>query len=191
MTVQTPPDCFGKHWDPNVAECAGGFDRTYVGPNGSKTRERCDYFDGCRTRVTLAKATATQQAPIPPATLLRQQPPTSSPWQPPRAHMITPPQPAAPTTPTWQQPPPPQPPPWQQWQVQPHAQGQPQFPYQAQVAPIQMQPVSYNMPAYLSVPENRATTSFWQILLIEVLRGLGKSLGHSISHFFDHTPFKR
>jgi hypothetical protein len=78
--------------------------------------------------------------------------------------------------PTWQ-PPVPQ----QQGMVQqPHWQGN----------TTQMQPVNYYMPQYLTVREPMVPgQSMAKRLLIESFRSVGKSLGHTISHFFDVEMF--
>jgi len=49
--------------------------------------------------------------------------------------------------------------------------------------------MNYGMPAYLSVPEPTGGT-FWGTMGREVLRGMGKALGHSIAHFFDNHAFR-
>lgn len=65
-----------------------------------------------------------------------------------------------------------------------------QVPFQMQTSPIQMMPVYYDMPAYLSVPEaRRKGEGFWRPMGRELLRGMGKAFGHSISSYFDKNSF--
>ena len=60
-----------------------------------------------------------------------------------------------------------------------------------QFAPIQMMPVNYSMPAYLTSPEQRMEgESYWAPMAREIARGMGKAMGHAIAHFFDNVAFK-
>ena len=63
------------------------------------------------------------------------------------------------------------------------------FPIHGNIDPIKMMAMNYGMPAYLSVPEPAGGT-FWGTMGREVLRGMGKALGHSIAHFFDNHAFR-
>jgi len=55
--------------------------------------------------------------------------------------------------------------------------------------PIQFMPMHQAMPGYLTVPENRQSP--WKGLLAEVLRGMGKAFGHTLSHYMDNVTFLR
>jgi hypothetical protein len=68
---------------------------------------------------------------------------------------------------------------------------QPQMYVGAPVNPATTWQLNYTMPSYLSTPEIRHPgESIWAVLLREVLRAMGKALGHSVSHFFDARVFK-
>jgi len=209
------PECFGKYWDESEVVCSGGYDPSYVALNGSKNRERCPGFNTCRTRTSLVKANEQlkQQQVIPPSQLFRgqAQPAQQAPaaWRPPTP--VAPPAPA-PTVPTapltwaqhqqWQQAQQAQQAQMQQWQQQqwqqmqmqqqmpPWLQYPQQFQAQVQQQPLQMMPVSYDMPSYLTVTEDRNPGTFWTNLLHELLRGMGKAAGHSLASFFDHVKFR-
>jgi len=207
--MSNAPECFGKSWDESAVECSGGLDPMYVGLNGSKTRERCGFFQTCRTRTALSRQNEQQQRMqqfIPPSQLVRGMqatspaPATQPAWRPPSAQQT-------PTGPAWQSATT-QSPQYQQWLQQqqqaawmqqqqqmpwspPWAQYPQQFQAQAQLTPIAMMPQSYDMPSYLSVTEDREKGSFWTTLLHELLRGAGKAAGHSIANYFDKVRFRR
>jgi len=65
-----------------------------------------------------------------------------------------------------------------------HPQAQPQYPatnYQ----------LNYQMPGYLSVPEERQPgEGIMPVLGREVFRSMFKAVGHSVSHFFDVRPMR-
>lgn len=160
MMNQTP-SCFGKLWDAGEPECAGGYDPSFVGANGSKSRPRCDFFESCKIRKVMSNANDQQrvaQSLIPPQTLVR--PPQGPYTQPYQGRTAAPPQPQ-----------------------------QPYYPYpQVQVPPMQMMSTNFSMPAYLTAPESRQEDeSFWAPLGREIVRGMGKAFGHSLAHFFDVT----
>ena len=231
MATNGPPECFGKLWEAQASECAGGYDPGYTSMNGSHIRPKCDFFDSCKVRTQLAKSNQQPQTTIPPSALNRQQtaaqqpaylPPPPSPQQP---WVPVPPQPIVPgrqqaAASQQAQQPVQAPMPWQmQWQ-QPQApqqwnaqmqqlfmlmqmmQQQQQnpflpppiypgnFPVHGNIDPIKLQAVNYGMPSYLSVSEPRSD-GFWAPFGREILRGMGKALGHSIAHFFDHVTLKR
>lgn len=165
------PECFGKLWNEKAVECGGGYDPGYVGPSGGKVRPKCEVYDACKTRVLLTKANE-RPSLIPPQSLIR--PPFQGVAVPYQQHGLVPGRPAAPSM-----------------------TGQPQQPQagwypQVQMKPIEMIPASYHMPAYLSEPEVRLEEeSYWAPFGREIFRGVGKAIGHSVAHFFDHVPFTR
>jgi len=173
-TVQTTqqPECYGKIWDQSAVECAGGYDATFVAPNGAKVRPRCDYFDSCKIRTALAKTEAQQRALVAPSSLIRPQ------------------QPAAPYAPRFQQPPPMQMTPQA---APPPAYPNPHYPYPIVVSqPVQMMPTNYGIPAYLTVPEERRSGEhFLAPLGREMLRAGGKALGHAFAAWLDHNAFSK
>lgn len=204
-----PPECFGKQWDSAAKECSGGYDPGYVSPSGGHTRLRCDFYESCRVRVQLAKSNQGANNLVPPSALLarqQQQQQNPWPWMPPvqQPQLRAPQQGQAATTaaapaamPQMDQmqmmqmmmmlygggmmpgrmPPPPMP-------IYPG-----NFPIHGNIDPIKMMAMNYGMPAYLSVPEPTGGT-FWGTMGREVLRGMGKALGHSIAHFFDNHAFR-
>lgn len=166
-----PPECFGSHlWDPRSSECSGGADITYTHPGtGSHVRPKCDFFAACGAKVQALRSTA-QRAMVPVT------PTFPTPFRPAASGAI-----ARMQTPPMSQ---------QMQQVQP----------QQMMVPMQMQGPYYpattyqfnhGIPGYLSVPEPRLPgESVWTVLLREVLRGLLKSAGHSVSYFVDQHPLK-
>lgn len=182
LTSQPPP-CFGLQWSPTDAECSGGLDPQYTHPRtGSHVRERCMYYSTCGSKTQATKL-------LPPAQLMRPQPqfgpmgfPPPSPSQ---QLQIS--QAASDFMRRYGQAQPMIPAPVMQPQqgFVPQSYGMP-VPYQSMV------PMSSQMPAYLSVLEPRTEdASLWSILSREMTRSLLKSLGHTIAHFFDTTPFRR
>lgn len=211
MDVNTPPECFSKSWESTARECAGGFDAGYVSPSGTHVRPRCDWHDTCKVRTQLSQSNAGGRSNplIPPSELLKkmygQQAPS---WQPPTqgrspaAQQVSAAAAAAVAAMTPQQ----QLQQAQMMMAMMAGQQQPMspmqnpflpapiypgnFPLHGSIEPIKMQAMSYGMPAYLSVPEAR-DDGFWPALGRELLRGMGKALGHSIAHFFDTMSFRR
>lgn len=55
----------------------------------------------------------------------------------------------------------------------------------------QMMPVNYGLPQYLTVREPVTNGTLMRRLGVEVIRSMGKSLGHTIAHFFDVEVFTR
>ena len=192
LSREDPPDCFGKLWDPKAKECTGGMDPAFTDENGSHVREKCIFFESCGARLQASRMEPARSL-IDPKSLLKNTPPLLSPAKPPSqtsqfverfitavanrpVQQVQQVQQAAPTS--MNQPPRP-------LYLPPPAipQGVPVAGYQA------MMPVNYQMPGYLSVPEQRyPTESFWKFLGRTVLRSIGKSLGHSIAHLFDTIP---
>lgn len=191
--VQTPnredvPTCFGSsHWDPRAVECAGGADPKYTHPkNQSHVRDACDFFQQCGIRSQAARMGAqlipAQQlrrppmfpVPPPPAPIVQQQAPTFREYM---QHQQRPTQMAVP-----QYYPPQQQYPYQQ-------------PPQVHMAPGQfpasVYQLNYQVPGYLSVPEQRTWGgSVWGLLGREALRAILKALGHTVAGYFDSQPFR-
>lgn len=206
-----PPECFGKQWDSSAKECSGGYDPGYVSPSGGHTRLRCDYYDSCRVRVQLAKSNQGQNNLVPPAALLSRQhqqqaAPNPWPWMPPaqqpQARNPQQPAPQGQVVPVAAAMPYMDPMQMQMMQMMMAMYGggggmlpppmpvyPGNFPIHGNIDPIKMMAMNYGMPAYLSVPEP-AGGSFWGTMGREVLRGMGKALGHSIAHFFDNHAFR-
>lgn len=174
------PDCYGN-WDPVDVACHGGRDPTYQNPEtGSHVRPRCPYFMPC-------KAHTDQQRLISASSLLRNQavqPPTEEkkyPFYnpPPQYAPQRPPQPApmVQQQPPYMQPqrPPQQAPPQQYYQQPP----------QMQMSPIQMMPVNYAMPGYLSQQEEG---TFLGAIGRTLLRASIKGAAHALAHFVDQVP---
>lgn len=159
-----PPDCFGQLWDPNDPECKGGPDIRYTNKNtGSHIRDRCIFYQSCGAKVQAASAARAAQ----------------------QAKAIVPMSQQVSAAATRQQTAP------LSIQVQP---GQQQVPLAIQGPwyPAPTYQLSYGIPAYLSTPEPKAPgESVWAVLIRELLRGVLKASGHTVSHFFDTTPFRQ
>jgi hypothetical protein len=57
---------------------------------------------------------------------------------------------------------------------------------------FQPMPVNYQMPGYLTVPEQpEAGGSIWGVLFRSLFRSMMKAGGHSFSHFWDTMPMGR
>lgn len=179
-----PPTCFGKDWDRNAPECAGGPDVSFIPSSGEKyagqdlhgtnVRLQCDWFQSCGSRCaagknahgTLVPAQQLLRSPPPPVPQPTSAPMTYGQWL---ARQNTKPAPTA-------------------VPAQPQA---PQVLANAAVQPATMWQLNYAMPSYLSTPEIRHPgESIWSVLLREVLRAIGKAVGHSVSHFFDARVLK-
>ena len=163
------PKCFGELYDASAKECTGGFDSAYKAENGSHIRPRCDFVTPCS-----AKSEKQQQQIIPTSHLLRAQQPqhqtqfstsggAASPYQRPTL-------PTAPPTRTYGG--------YQQPTQQPP-------PYPHQVGVQQMVPVNFGIPQYLTTREPHTSGSFPKRLGLELVRSMGKSLGHTLANFFD------
>lgn len=187
-SMQTPP-CFGdtKLWSAVEPECAGGPDPKYVEETtGSHIRRRCSFFESCGNTVAKKQQILSAHSLIRPGIPLGPIPAPAVNAPPQRTAMTQ-----APPTPQqlihsfMQQRPPTvaQPP-----QVQYYQQPQPQGPVHS---PASVYQLNYAMPAYLSVPEQRQPNQgILSVLGREMVRAMGKSLGHTIAHFFDMNPFK-
>jgi len=177
------PECFGKEWDKNAAECAGGPDQNFTHPkSGLHVREQCSFFQSCGSR-TQAKSMA--QGVIPPQQLVR--PPQAPQAQPQTFADFMRLKNAE----------------WAEQQRVAAMQGS--RPSIAPAVPQQQAPVmhtavhrpasvyqlNYEMPGYLTTPEQRMDgETLWPVLLREIIRSMLKALGHSVSHFFDARAFK-
>lgn len=205
------PVCYGLSqpfphgWDEHDPQCVGGQD---LGADPThfpgQVRPPCQYRNVCKGMVEPVRARAgfielgnpesprkqlniqvPQRAAAPQVRVV----PPPAVIQPPRTVASVQPAPAAQPTPvrvtsssvsSYRTPP------AQQPQAYTYSQPTQQMP-PIQVLPIQMMPVAAEMPAYLSVPEDRGE-GFWRPLGLEMFRSVGKALGHSIAHFFDHVP---
>jgi hypothetical protein len=178
------PSCFGREWNKNEPECAGGPDQGFTHPkSGLHVREPCNFFQSCGVRTQALRQA--QSAVVPPQQLLR--PPQQTPQtfadfmrlknaeyaEQQRVQAMGG---VRPPTPVVQ--------PQQQVQQQVHVMGAPHHP-----APVYQ--LNYMMPGYLSMPEERLPgEGLFPVLLREVIRSMLKALGHSVSHFFDARSFK-
>lgn len=182
------PPCFGDKalWDPKAPECAGGEDPAYQAEDGSRKRQKCLFFEACGQKVQASRMEPARSL-LDPKSLVKNNIPTLGPSR--LQHnpisqaiekfsqsisqyqVAVPPQQQQQRSVPWATP-------QQQQQV-------PQMTYGYQ----QMMPVNYQMPSYLSVPEERhAGEGFLQFLMRTVVRSMGKSIGHSIAHLFDTVP---
>lgn len=188
----TPPQCFGKSWEQNAAECAGGPDPAYKDENGGHVRETCAFFNACGTRTQAMKMEEASRNLVPATSLVRQ-------WAG-RPTQVTNPQPTGGTQQAiqqftqqqydamqkqlqaqqmaaWQRGQVPQ-------QMMPQMVGMPQPGFQ------QMMPVNFEIPQYLTQREfRRPDEGLFRVLGREVARSMMKSAGHTFANFFDSTPF--
>jgi hypothetical protein len=170
----TTPNCFGDLFEDTATECVGGFDAKWTdGPGGSRIRPMCDFVDACSKRVHERKA---GPQIIPTSSLLRPQPHTSFGTSPPTSGYQSYTRPAAPqrawSPPSQQQAPPPQYAP-NQYQHQSHFAGH------------------YGIPQYLSVRQPVNSGPIVERMWWEVLRSVGKAIGHTLANFFDSEIFGR
>lgn len=159
------PPCFGQHFSQSAKECIGGYDPTWVDPNGIKgnIRDRCNYVTSCSARTQASRP----QAFVPVSSLTRNTPHTQ--FSSPASYARSAP-PAPPATRPWLQPGPYAPP---MGQHQPMMQ--------------QMMPVNFAIPQYLSVRE--PSGSIFKRLGWEIFRSMGKAIGHTIANAFDSEAF--
>ncbi len=167
------PRCFGDLFDKDVPECVGGFDAKWTGGvGGSRIRPICDYVDEC-SQVTPRR----HQQLIPTENLIRSQPHTSFGTSAPSGHMRPPPVPAP--TPMQQRP----------WGPPSQQQAQPQH-YQQHHYPSHFSG-QYSIPQYLTVRQPSNSGPIIERMWWEVLRSMGKSIGHTLANFFDSEVFGR
>ena len=189
------PKCLGKDWDRNAVECAGGPDPGFDDGRGGHIRKQCNYYQTCAARTQASKqqslllarppAPAPQAAPTaPPQTfegyLSRQieqqrQAAAATVWRPPVVLPQVAPVPQYPS------------------QYQPHPQAmQPYYPQQpGPQFPAAQYQLNYQVPGYLTVPEDRADgEGLMSVLFREMCRGTGKAAGQVLAHFFDVRTFR-
>lgn len=176
-----PPDCFGsQHWDPKHPECAGGLDMMYTSKTGSHVRERCHFFDSCGARVQAAKAMQQRMVPQPTKSFT-----FPAPAQAPQLKPLVSAAASREQVPQMSQP---------MMPHQPYAQPM-TVPAQMMQGPWHPAPTyqfNHGIPHYLTVAEPRLPgESIWVILVREIVRGLFKSAGHTVSYFFDTNPMGR
>ena len=196
----TPPACFGKSWEQQAPECAGGPDAAFTDENGGHIRPACGFFNACGSRTQAAKMEESQKNLVPATSLVRA-------WQG-RPTQVQNPQPVGGTQQGIQQ--------FTQQQyesMQKQAMQQMQAQMQAQMAawqrgqgqapmmmpPMmgmpppgyqQMMPVNFEIPQYLTHREyRRPDEGLFRVLGREVARSMLKSAGHTFANFFDSTPF--
>lgn len=161
--VEERPTCFGDLYNGTSPECIGGHDPAFSDPEtGSRVRPRCNFAGTCAVH-TQANRQASRQVPgyVPVSNLTR---------PPQQFNQPVVPRPA--WNPGYQPPTAAQPAHWQGAATQ------------------QMQPVNYFMPQYLTIRQPAVPgQSMGKRLLLESVRSIGKSLGHTISHFFDVEVF--
>jgi hypothetical protein len=168
------PSCFGDLFDKTAPECVGGFDAKWTGGvGGSRIRPMCDYVDDC-SQVTPRR----HQQLIPTENLIRSQPHTSFGTSSPSGYVRPPPVP----TPMQQRP-------WgppSQQQAQPPPQH-----YQQQHHYGPHFSGNYGIPQYLTVRQPSNSGPIIERMWWEVLRSMGKSVGHTLANFFDSEVFGR
>lgn len=196
------PSCFGQQWDPKASECAGGPDAGFTHPkNGTHVRPMCDFYQQCGAHVSAKRMVGSIGHNLVPASSLIRGGPGMQP---------------IPLPPTKQPVPQQSPSTFQAYieqqrmklavpvaqQMQPfqYAGPYPYYPQQPQQQMMQhaaMQypaptyQLQYMVPGYLSVPEMRMHgESIWGLLGREVVRAMGKALGHTVANFFDTHPFR-
>lgn len=164
--VDSPPVCFGKHFDGSSPECTGGHDPTFRNDDeqsrnyGTQIRDTCDWVQSCSGRMQAARNF------IPVNGLVRPPPQPASSY----ATNFT--KPNTPVAPRWT---PPQPYTPSHLQQQHHG------------APLMS--TSFGIPQYLSVREPQTSGGFGTRLARESLRSMLKSIGHTFAHFFDFEIF--
>lgn len=162
MTTSTDaiPTCFGQHYEP-IPECVGGFDIALNGGKGG-IRERCNYVSACSVRTHAANNAA---AVIPASSLVRPHP---TPFTAPSGYS----RPSLPSSvPARMNP-------MERTWVPPHLQ-----------APPQHFSNQYGVPPYLTMRQPDSTGGVLRRMLFEIVRSMGKSIGHTIAHFFDVEIF--
>ncbi len=190
----TPPSCFGVHWNASEAECRGGNDPSYLNPtNGSNRREACKWFASCATTTNNRKAQQ-QTGVIPPQALLQQHRPPPTPPRPVQAPVVPQPMQQAPIP---QQHP-------QQYPQQPmmaHQQvtqiGQQQFTHPAHAAQPAMVPMNQPMvgagtQSFLMVPEPSDTdVSLGRKMSRTIFRSMFKAGALAFANYMDYYPWGR
>jgi len=201
-----PPTCFGKSWEQQAPECAGGADPAFkvekTDPRTgdkfiSHVREPCGYFSECGSRIQASRMEQARQQLIPATSLVqawqgRPQPPAAQPTQ-----QNTQPGIQQFTLQSLQQQFEKMQKDYMQQQMVAMQRGQPppnmMMPMQMHgPAPgfQQMMPVNFEIPQYLTVREKRGKDEgVLKMLGREVARSMLKSAGHTFANFFDSTAF--
>lgn len=200
LNSEPPPNCFGKHWSSKDVLCAGGADITYVDEKTmSRVRPQCDFYASCGARVA---HTSMEQSRLMPAASLIRSPTPQAPVPAATQQQATP--------PAWMSPAQMQN--WMNEQARTLAnqmfREMQQYPQAGRVAAqtqnttatypqgggyfdprFQPMPVNYQMPGYLTVPEQRYEGAGLLGMLFRTLfRSVMKAGGHSFSHFWDTYP---
>lgn len=189
------PDCYGKLWQQNEPECAGGRDPNYTSPSGTHIRERCEFFNSCGSRKQAVAqdkdayssgGSIFSQPLISPNSLVR----NGQNYNSYRGYNSYG-QPAQRSTQVDELE-------RQLQQARAVIQQQNQALHQGQRVPIstpgtyqspQMMAMDMSIPKYLTAPEPlEEGQSVWNILGREVLRGVMKAAGHTMASFWDRTP---
>lgn len=163
--VDSPPVCFGKHFDGSSSECVGGHDPTFRNDNeqsrhyNTQIRDTCDWVQSCSGRMQAAR----NFIPV--------------------GGLVRPPQPPPPTTPFATKFNTPTTQPTQRWTPP-----QPYTPTHLQQGSHLMS-TNFGIPQYLSVREPQTSGGFGARLARESLRSILKSIGHTFAHFFDFEIF--
>lgn len=185
------PSCYGLSWNTKDKICSGGTDPSYYdAETNSHVRPRCAWFGSCSSATQLRgqnkareKLTVLQDTPSFSAPAYR---PALAPIQAQVANQQS--AEAVQSQAAWLQatraitaa---------QQQLVQPSPVGQQQQPVMWSVQ--QSIPVNYQMPGYLTTPEQRSNNdSYFGVLIRELFRSTAKSFGHALSHYFDRERLK-
>lgn len=163
--VDTPPSCFGKHFDASSPECRGGHDPAHYNDTegsrnyGTQIRDTCDWMQSCSSKMQAGRNFIPVNGLVRP----QQPPPPTSPFQT-----------------KFQPPTQPQTQPWR-----------PPVPYSTHSAPpgSHLMSTHFGIPQYLTVREPQTGRNFGQRLFSETLRSMLKSIGHTFAHFFDVEIF--
>lgn len=202
MSNAQVPVCFGRSWEANHPECAGGLDPLYTHPQRKDhRRDRCSWYSSCASRTTAARQQVNQQVQIIPVQQLVRQQPSQPPQQFQQPQQVMPPQYQAVVSGVSQG--------VQnamvgaQYQVRPQQYMQQQqvqaLPAQLMVhpsaastpwaVPMNFQAPGSQMPAYLTVPEPIIPgQGTFRPLMHTILRSVLKAGCHSIANFYDHVP---
>jgi hypothetical protein len=194
----SPPPCFGKSWEANHPECAGGLDAAYRNPRDqSNRRDKCAWFSACATRTVAARVAqhqpSTQQV-IPVSHLVRQpmqpQPAQPSPIPQPFQSIVKGVNQAAQSMTQ------------QTMSMQARFTPPPGQPYYGQPSPLMVHPsqasmpwvvpMNYpapgtQMPSFLTVPEPLGS-SLGRMLIATIARSMVKAGCWAMANWVDHIP---
>jgi hypothetical protein len=196
------PRCYEENkWEKSSLKCSGGADPTFTDQEGRHIRPRCDYYSICASRK-LAMQNAAQLQALTPKTTIPVMPTnplqanTQTVYATQQQHYLNP-QPQVP--PQVQQPVPS----YYQYnqQQQPQRFQQPTMAVapmgtggavQVHAPPMAMMPTSFYIPPYLTVPEPLLQDEgLARYIGRNLVRAMGKAIGHTISHVFDTITIKR